>query len=198
MEAFSDPELNAAVDEALADNLDIRAAWARLEQGVAQVRKQGSAFWPQLEARLGTSGRRFYMEQPDLSGLDVSEGLDNVSIPTTRQGSDVANFDLSVAAAWEADLWGQIASLEDAALHDQLAGREDLSAALVSLASQVVETWFSWQSSRRSWRSCVSRLRLIMRCLTGQIALRSRNGPGHRCASAAPAGVEYRGGTPPR
>ena len=141
-EGFGDETLNAAVEDALTQNLDIRAAWARLEQGVALAKKQGSAFWPQLEARLGVSGRRAYLEMPDLSSVDVSQGLDAVDVSTTREGRDAAAFDLSVAAAWEADLWGRIASLEDAAVHDQLAGREDLSGALLSLAGQVVETWF--------------------------------------------------------
>jgi multidrug efflux system outer membrane protein len=141
-ESFGDPALNTTIEAALSDNLSLRAAWARIEQGIALARKQGAAYWPQLEAGLGVSGQRFYVEQPDMSSIDVSQGLDNVSIPTTTEGKDAANLQLSVSAAWEADLWGRIASMEDAALHDQLAGREDLSAAAASLAAQVAETWF--------------------------------------------------------
>ena len=141
-ESFEDPALNGAIEGALSGNLNLRAAWARIEQGVAVVRKQGAAYWPQLEVGLGVSGQRFYVETPDMSAIDVSQGLDNVTIPTETEGKDVANFQLNVSTAWEADLWGRIASMEDAALQDQLAGREDLSAAALSLAAQVAETWF--------------------------------------------------------
>ncbi|MGB0588145.1 MAG: efflux transporter outer membrane subunit [Myxococcota bacterium] len=141
-ESFADEALNTTIDAALSDNLNIRAAWARIEQGIAVVRKQGSAYWPQLEAGLGVSGQRFYIEQPDMSAIDVSQGLDNVTLPTTTESKDAGNVQLTVSTSWEADLWGRIASMEDAALHDQLAGREDLSAVAVSLAAQVAETWF--------------------------------------------------------
>ncbi len=46
---FEDPALDAFVGQALADNLDLAQAWARLEQATALARQVAAGHWPEIE-----------------------------------------------------------------------------------------------------------------------------------------------------
>ena len=141
-EDFEDESLNATIDQALSGNMDLRAAWARLAQAAAIARQQASAMMPQVEAGMGVARQRIHTQQLDTSSIDASGGLDDLSIQTKSVAREVDNFQVNVSVGWEIDLWGRVASLEDASLKDRLAGREDLSAIAVVVAAQVAETWF--------------------------------------------------------
>jgi multidrug efflux system outer membrane protein len=135
-EDFSVPALTAAVERALEGNLDLRVAWARLAQAAAVAEQAGAARLPQLDASLGAGYQRFWSPEPnvDLSGGEVNIGSKAVS-------HDAGQFQVSLAAGFEVDLWGRAASQENAAELDRAASRQDLSAIAVTIAAQVVETW---------------------------------------------------------
>ena len=71
--AFSDPQLDALVREALANNPDLRVAAARVEQAAGYVKVAGATLYPQvnalargggaLERRLERPGRRRHLRQ---------------------------------------------------------------------------------------------------------------------------------------
>ncbi|MDP6944329.1 MAG: TolC family protein, partial [Myxococcota bacterium] len=141
-EDFEDEELNATIEQALGGNLDLRGAWARLAQAAAIARQQSSAMMPQVEAGMGMARQRVHTQEIDTSSIDVSQGLDDLSIQSRTVAREVDNFHVNVSVGWEIDLWGRVASLENASLKDRLAGREDLSAIAVIVAAQVADTWF--------------------------------------------------------
>lgn len=116
--SLADSELNGLMEQAFAGNLDLKAAWSRLEQARAQVRIAGAALWPTFDGEL--SARRSW-----LSGQD-----------------DVSRFGAAVVAGYEIDLWGRIRSEQDAAILDAAAAAEDLQTAAISLSAQLATTWY--------------------------------------------------------
>ncbi len=147
-EAFGDAGLDALVEQALSENLDIQRAWARVDQARALAARVGAGWWPQVTASAG-AGR---------SGASVDT-------PAGRQSQHANQFSLSVAASYEFDLWGQLSSEEEAAKLDVKAGREDLSTAAMSVAAQVTDTWFALVETRQNRRLQAAQLALNQRYL---------------------------------
>lgn len=134
-ESFGDEGLNAAVDEALGQNLDLRVALARVEGAAAQARIAGAERLPEVGAG-GTAAR----------GKQVFVGL---PIP----GEDIAtsttsSYGVSLNVSWEADLWGRLAARARAALSDFNASAQDLRALRHSLAAQTCKGWFALNEAR--------------------------------------------------
>lgn len=124
---FGDAGLDDAVARTLAGNLDLRAAWARVDQLGAVIDQIRAGGLPQLEAKVGAGYGRTVM---------------NLSQPIGRIENDQANYSISVGAGFELDLWGRVASLDSAAALDRLATRQNLEAIAVTLTATVSEVWF--------------------------------------------------------
>ena len=86
---FNDPQLDALVQEALANNPDLQVAAARVEQAAAFVKVAGATLYPQVNALARGGGA--------LSG--DSSGLEGAG----------------VFANWELDLWGRVRAGREAA-----------------------------------------------------------------------------------
>jgi NodT family efflux transporter outer membrane factor (OMF) lipoprotein len=131
LEAFGDTELTALVQEALAGNLELRAALARLDQARALARIEGAGRWPDLS--MGGSARRAM--------------ANNLADPPLRSRSD--RFGIEAVASWELDLWGRVRAQALAADADALAAEADLAAFRLSLGSRVAQAWFSAIEARQ-------------------------------------------------
>lgn len=125
-QTFQNEELNSLVATALSGNFDVQVAWARLKQARALAIKSGATRLPSLDLDGGYTGQRSY-QQP-------SRDADHVL-------SETEKYSLGLAAQYELDLWGRIASSEKAAELTAQASREDLEAAGITVAASVVETW---------------------------------------------------------
>ena len=119
---FGDQGLNALMDEAFAANLDLRQAYARLEQSEALVRASGAAQRPTLDLS-GAGGRRRQSVSP-LGAVTAD------------------SYTLSLPASFEIDLWRKLASRTEAARLDRGASREELKALYLSLSAQVADVYF--------------------------------------------------------
>ena len=82
--SFGDPQLDALVEEAVANNTDLRVAAVRVEQAAAYVRMAQAALRPQI-GLAGTGG-------VNAGGGDVSSALKG----------------LMLGISWEPDLWGRL------------------------------------------------------------------------------------------
>ena len=127
-EGFGDAGLNAAMEQVLSGNLDLRLAWARLDESRAVARRAGADLWPQVSASANGSRSRYEVE---------GDGLVDDFI--TR----VNEFDVGLSTSYEVDLWGRIRSSADAAAAEARASREDVEAAALALAAAVAEAWFA-------------------------------------------------------
>lgn len=119
---LGDPQLTALIDEAVSDSFQMEQAWARIEQASAVARQLGAGAWPQVNANVTAGRTRTY----DLVGNPAR----------------VNQYGVSVAAAYEVDLWGRIGAVSDAASLDVAAAHEDIQSVAMTLAAQVAETWF--------------------------------------------------------
>jgi len=113
---FRDPQLDALVQEALANNPDLRVAAARVEQAASYVKVAGATLLPQVNALARGGGA--------LSG--DSSGLEGVGI----------------FANWELDLWGRVRAGRESARDQYTSAALDAEYARQSLAALVAKSWF--------------------------------------------------------
>lgn len=122
---FADPRLKALIGSALANNRDLAAATARIEQARAQYRIQDSQRFPAPVA----SGEASRSRTPG----DQTFGV----MPSTQD-----RFSVGVAVtSFELDFWGRLANLSEAARSEYLATIAAQRAFRLSLISDVAETY---------------------------------------------------------
>lgn len=128
-EWFSDPRLVSLIDTAVANNRDLMAATARIEQARAQFRIQDSRRLPTPVANAAATRSR--------------TPLGSVSPGAT--GSVTANrFEVGVGVStFELDFWGRIANLSEAARAQYLAAEANQRAFYLSLIADVASTYFA-------------------------------------------------------
>ncbi len=131
--SFDVPQLNALVEEALGHNFSLQESWARLAQTRALAIRSGAALWPDLAVEGGAA----YSRQGN-SNNQTTSGADDT----------VESYNLGLVSRYELDLWGRIRSQRQAAVLSASASREDLNAAAITLASNVVSRWIGIQSQR--------------------------------------------------
>lgn len=132
-EAFDSDELDRLVTEALAGNFDVRTAWARLKQADAVARQAGASLMPTVDYSGGFEKSRQQTKADD-AGTHRTE--DNT-------------FTAGLAAAYELDLWGRLDALRQSQTLEREASAEDLQAATVTVAADVVTTWIDILAARR-------------------------------------------------
>ena len=123
-QVFADPALQALVRDAIVNNLDLRAAVARVEQARAQAGIAKSFLYPQLD---GTASYTFRQNIGGAPGEgDVSHG-------------GTYGFQLS----WELDFFGRLRREKEAAVARMLASEQGRRGVLVTLVGDVAATYFS-------------------------------------------------------
>lgn len=120
---FGDPQLDALVDEALHDNLDVRQAALKLRAARALEREAGARFKPQLAFET--------IEQPN---------------PQNTASYFQAGFD----ATWEFGLFGRSGANGHLAAANTGAAEADLQSARVSLVAEVVREYLQLRAAQRS------------------------------------------------
>lgn len=120
---FDDPDLQALIREAIASNLDLKAAVARVEIARAQAGIARSFLYPTVDAAAT------YTVRQSFAG---SQGTSDV------QTGGVYGFQL----AWELDLFGRIRREHEAAVARLLATEQGRRGVLVTLVGDVASTYF--------------------------------------------------------
>ncbi|HUH03773.1 MAG TPA: efflux transporter outer membrane subunit [Kofleriaceae bacterium] len=129
---FGDPELSRLIDAMFADNLQLRAAWARLRQGAALARQASSGKWPQVDLE-----------------ASAARAENRINLPSIGQQTFSSNsFQISVRAGYEVDVWNKVASNAAAARLDVAAGRDEIEGLAMSMVAQLSEVWFELVHAR--------------------------------------------------
>ncbi|KWV91066.1 efflux transporter outer membrane subunit [Erythrobacter sp. YT30] len=136
---FEDPVLDALVDQALRQNLDIAEAVARVEQASAQARLSRAALLPTLDASGGASFSSTPLEGSAFGDLGGG-AIDRIENET---------FTLSAGAAYELDLFGRARNDFAAARRDALATRYDLQAVRLAASAETISAYFDVVDTRR-------------------------------------------------
>lgn len=122
LDDFGSAPLRRLVDQAVAQNHDLRVAAAKVDQARAQARIAGADILPQLSTDFrssrtqSASGQRFV-------GTGVRSN----------------RFQWTADVSWEPDFWGRIRDQQGAAVADAEAAMADLHAARLSLAANTVK-----------------------------------------------------------
>jgi len=120
LRSFNDPALDLLVQEALANNPDLRIAAARVEQAGQYLVMAQSALRPSI-GLFGTGGTKTG------SGGDAMSALQAIVL----------------AVSWELDLWGRLRYARNASDQDFASARADLEFARQSLAASTAKAWFA-------------------------------------------------------
>ena len=126
---FDDPVLDALVDTALRENLDIQAASARVDQFLGALASTRSQYFPQLgynaEASRNRASRNGQIPLP--AGADPWYNL--------YQGA--------LTADWQIDLWGRVRRQSEAAQAQVLASVQGRRGVVLTLAASVASSYIS-------------------------------------------------------
>ncbi len=144
--AFGDSTLTALVDTALATNLDLDVAQARVEELAAQFRIARAPLFPTVSA----NGEYSYQSQPANTGIrGVLGGGDQ---PSSPDQFSYETYQASLGLSYELDFWGRVRSQRKAALSQYFATAADLQTARLSVVSQTISTYGQIASLQRQVR----------------------------------------------
>jgi multidrug efflux system outer membrane protein len=126
---FPDPTLHQLVNSALQHNFDLHIAAERIEEARAQLGVVRANQYPFLDVQTTLTASR-----------SSSIGANTFVPANSRLQSTYTG--LGAALSWEADIFGRLRRLTEAARADFLASGENRRAVQVSLVSTVMNTWF--------------------------------------------------------
>ncbi|WP_425914787.1 efflux transporter outer membrane subunit [Pseudomonas sp. GWSMS-1] len=127
---YGDAELSALVERLNISNQNLAASEAQYRQARALVRGARAAFYPSLSSSAGATR----------SGQGT--GSQNASSGTSSNSSGVStNYDLSLNAAWELDIWGKLRRSLESSRAGFEASAADLAALKLSLQSELVQNY---------------------------------------------------------
>jgi multidrug efflux system outer membrane protein len=127
-QVFDDPTLQGLIREALANNLDLKTALARVEEARARAGIANSYLYPQVDAGASYGARQ---------ATNAPQG--GTSEEDTTHQSGTYGFRLS----WEIDLFGKLRRQKEAALAITMATEQARRGVMVTLVGDVASTYFS-------------------------------------------------------
>lgn len=132
---FQDPVLDALIESALRENLDLRIAAERVEQYLGQLTTTRAQFFPQFGY-----------------GLDVSRNKSSqVGVTPLPAGSDpwYKLYQGTVSAAWQIDLFGRVRRQSEAAQAQVFASEQGRRGTLLTVVSGVAGGYVTLRSLDR-------------------------------------------------
>ena len=128
-EQYNDPVLNQLVEEALRQNLDLRAAAARVDQFIGALGTTRAAFYPQTGYDLDASRNR----------------ASRVGATPLPPGADpyYSLYQGSLGASWQIDLFGRVRRQSEAAQAQLYASIQGRRGVVLSLVSSVTASYIA-------------------------------------------------------
>ena len=124
-EAFGDPQLTALVAQVDISNQNVRAAEARFRQAQALVASSRAALFPTLDANASI----------------VKSRSPSGALGGTTAGRIVTNRSASLAAGWEADVWGRVRRGVESSAAGAQASAADLESARLSAQAELATNY---------------------------------------------------------
>ncbi len=142
---LNDPALSGLIDRAIANNLDIVQAQARLRQARESLRQANASFVPQLSG--AASGGRNYSNQDaggrlDSSGNPIGGGTGNWS----------SSYSGRINASWQIDLFGELSRTAEAARADLAASGYDLANVRMTIVSELATNYIQARLAQEQLR----------------------------------------------
>lgn len=125
-EVFKDEQLKSLIKTALANNYDLAIAVSRVEQAREIANVARSQYFPAVGYSVGASDGKNEFLGTVAPGLGTTKGA----------------FLAAGSVAWEADIWGHIRRLNEAALAQYLSTEEARRGVMLTLTSNVAQAYF--------------------------------------------------------
>ncbi len=181
-DVFGDARLQTLIEQALANNRDLRVAAANIAAARAQYQIQRGAQLPQVDASLGITERRGNV-------TNVGNGLGNGTGNTGNTGGNVGNAGGGLRTnystqlgitGFELDLFGRLASLTRAQQDTYFATEAGARATRLTLVGDVATAWLTYASdasllavAQQTAKSAEESVRLTRARLEGGVAPRT-------------------------
>ena len=124
-ELFTDTVLRSLIEEGIRSNLDLQAAYTRIEQARAFYEQSRLAFFPSVNASAGPTIQR--LSEAQTRGFAAPSRL----------------YQLSVNASWEIDIWGRLRSTRRANLASLLQTEWAARAVQSNLVADIANLYFT-------------------------------------------------------
>jgi multidrug efflux system outer membrane protein len=125
-ELFTDPILQQHIQEAIAQNLDLKMAMQNIAMAEANLKQSKANYLPSINA---------------VATQTHQELSRNSQFGRIFSGS-INQYELSTRVVWEADIWGKISSMKKAALADYMASENARQAVQTEIVANVASLYF--------------------------------------------------------
>ncbi|MFN3473145.1 MAG: efflux transporter outer membrane subunit [Blastomonas sp.] len=143
-EVFVDARLAQVIDQALANNRNLRVAAANIAAARAQYRIQRASQLPQIIA--GAGGTRF---DNGTANQNRNQDVDIGNDPSASRSNAGSRYTADVSAtAFEIDLFGRLRSLSDAALNRYFGTEAAARATRLTLIGDIADAWLTYAADR--------------------------------------------------
>lgn len=143
-EVFVDPRLAQVIEQALANNRNLRVAAANIAAARAQYRIQRAGQLPQIIA--GAGGTRF---DNGTANQNRNQNVDIGNDPSASRSNAGSRYTADVSAtAFEIDLFGRLQSLSDAALNRYFGTEAAARATRLTLIGDIADAWLTYAADR--------------------------------------------------
>ncbi len=135
---FRDPQLQTIIDQALANNQDLRLAVANIAAARAQYRVAQSALFPVIDAsgRVSTENGSNRVRSSSAGGSNSGSGTD------TSYGADIGT------TAFEIDLFGRLRNQSSAAFAEYMGTAAAVRAARLTLIGEVARAYLQYATDK--------------------------------------------------
>ena len=175
--AFHDPVLETLIRRALAENLDLAASFARVQQARAEARGAGAALLPTVDATAQGTALRQSLNSP----------LGRIGNAYPGYNRDQRLYDVGAAASWEIDLAGGLRRGKEAADATAQAAEADLTGVRITVAADVADAYFQIRRDQARIATVQQQIDVDVHLLTLIRQLRSRGVGDDRQVSQAEA-----------
>ncbi|WP_293367735.1 efflux transporter outer membrane subunit [Nevskia sp.] len=129
-QVYTDPTLQKLIETALSGNLDLKRAFARIEQARATAGATGLVLLPQVSLEADRTRNKQSAQALAFSGINRDLTVNRVSLTAT----------------WELDLWGRLRRSTEAAQAELLASEQARRGVAVALIGDLATAYYNLQT----------------------------------------------------
>ncbi|MCP1470958.1 NodT family efflux transporter outer membrane factor (OMF) lipoprotein [Sphingobium sp. OAS761] len=142
---LNDPVLSGLIDAAIANNLDIVQAQARLRQARESLRQANASLLPQVSGS-GSAGKN-YRSQGGGTRVD-----DNGNVISTGASNWSSTYSLGANASWQIDLFGELSRSREAARAALEGSGYDLATVRMTMIAELVTNYVQARQAQAQLR----------------------------------------------
>lgn len=152
-DVFSDPVLQKLISEGISQNLNLKVAYARVQQSQSYYAQSSAAFFPALNANAQVTESKLSTVQ----GFGIRNSL--------------TQYQLGASSSWEVNVWGRLSSARRASLASLLQSGAYVKAVQTGLVASIASYYYSLtgldaklaitQLTVRNWDTTVQTMRAL-------------------------------------